>query len=115
MGIFSDVFTQIKAEEGFKIVIRNIIRGGLTPEHLEVMALGKISLRSLLEPEHLRKMRERKDSSEVQYLARMDGLKPDYLLGLLTQAAPQHGKVLARHPEYAKQMTTDLRDILSGK
>lgn len=119
MGLIGEIFTQIKAEEGFKIVIKNIVQSrvnsnGLTPQQLEIMAIGKISLKSLLEPDHIRKIRERRDTPEVKFLAKMDGLKPNYLLGLLTDAAPNHGKVLTRYPEYAIQLTGDLRDILWG-
>lgn len=112
MGILADAFTQIKAEEGFKMVIRGIVNGGLTPNHLEVMAAGKISLQSLLEPKQITSMQARKDSSEVRWLARQEMLKPGYLLALLTSAAPKHGAVLARNPEYAKQMIGDLKTIL---
>ncbi len=113
-SLFSEAFVSIKAEEGFKYVIRGIVdeRTGLTPGHLDVMATGRISLKSLLTPEQLRKMQERKDTPEIKYLAKRELASPGYLLGLLTETAPKHGAVLKRYPEYASLLVSDLKSIL---
>jgi len=101
---------KVASERMFKEAVRDICQA-FTVEHLEALAQRQIPLAQVLKESGQKLETPAELPPGAEYLL---SLSDQRIFELITEAAPEHGKVLQRYPDYAKGVAQAFRAMVLG-